>query len=134
MFATVNAPLRGARSVALTAPEAEFIIRGLDFTGAQFRMEVRDRRNGGVLRAALDTVTSAAAQGVRLVSVETIDGIPVSKIHARINETTMEAMPTDPADPGTDVSIWWGMHITPAGGLKFLAFDGPFIVEASTPA
>lgn len=134
MFATVNAPLEGARSVALTAPEAEFIIRGINFTGAQFRLEVRDRRNGGVLRAALDTVTTASAEGVRLVSVETIDGIPVSKIHARINETTMEAMPLDPADPGADVSIWWGMHITPTGGLKFLAFDGPFIVKASTPA
>lgn len=136
MFPTVRtAPLRGARSAALIET---IVIDGLDLSGATFRLEVRDRRDGGDLRAALDTVSSASAQGVRVVDVDTSGDLPVSTLGIRINETTMEAMPAAP-EPGDDVTIWWGMHITPDTGLypgtvKFLAFDGIFTVEASTPA
>lgn len=131
MFPTVrNAPLRGARSAALIET---IVIDGLDLTDATFRLEVRDRRDGGTLRAGLDTVTTASAEGVRVVSVDTGGALPVTTLGIRINETTMEAMPDAP-EPGDDVTIWWGMHITPNGGVKFLAFDSTFTVEASTPA
>lgn len=130
MFPTVRtAPLRGARSAALVET---IVIDGIDLTGATFRLEVRDRRDGGALRAGLDTVVSAAAQGVRIVDVDTSGALPVTTLGIRINETVMEAMPV--GDPGEDVSLWWGMHVTPAGGTKFLAFDSKFTVEASTPA
>lgn len=131
MFPTIrSAPLRGARSAALIET---IVIDGLDLTGATFRLEVRDRRDGGALRAALDTVVSLSAEGVRIVSVDTSGTLPVTTLGIRINETTMEAMPDAP-EPGDDVSLWWGMHITPSGGVKFLAFDSTFTVEASTPA
>lgn len=135
MFPTVRgakAALRGARSAAFVDT---IVIDGEDLTDAVFRLEVRDRRDGGELRAGLDTVASAGAEGVRVVSVDTSGDLPVTTLGIRINETTMEAMPgeADGLDPGEDVTIWWGMHITD-GGLKFLAFDGPFTVEASTPA
>ncbi|WP_375290416.1 hypothetical protein [Qipengyuania sp.] len=130
MFPTIrSAPLRGARSTALIET---IVIDGLDFTGATFRLEVRDRRNGGSLRAGLDTVSSASAEGVRIVEVDTSGDLPITTVGIRINETTMEAMPT--GEPGEDVNIWWGMHITPAGGTKFLAYDSIFTIEASTPA
>ena len=131
MFETVNAPLGGARSVPLVEPEGEIILVGWDFSAADFLLEVRDRPNGGALRAQLSKVSTAAAEGVRIVSVETVDSLPVTKLGIRINETTMEAMPE--AEPGEDVTLSWGMHITPAGGTKFLAFEGPFTVKASTP-
>lgn len=130
MFQTVrNVSLAGARSVPMTAPELEFIFEGFDLTDATFRLEVRDRRNGGQLRAGLDTVTTSAAEGVQLLSVDTADGVTTSIVHARINETTMEAMPE--SDPGEDETIWWGLHITPSGGVKFEAFEGPFTIKAS---
>jgi hypothetical protein len=40
---------------------------GLDFTGATFKLQVRDRKDGGQLRADLATVGSASAEGVRLI-------------------------------------------------------------------
>ena len=130
MFPTVRtAPLRGARSVALTET---IVIDGLDLTGATFRLEVRDRRNGGQLRAGLDTVASGAAEGVRIVDVDTSGELPVTTLGIRINETSMEAMPE--TEPGENQVLWWGMHITPSGSPKFLAYDSTFTVEASTPA
>lgn len=134
MFPTVRtAPLRGARSAALIAT---IVIDGVDLTGATFRLEVRDRRDGGELRAGLDTVSSAASEGVRIVDVDTSGALPVTTLSIRFNETTMEAMPTEGngSEPGDDMPLWWGMHITPAGGIKFLAYDSTFTVEASTPA
>lgn len=130
MFDTVfGVPLAGVRSAALVEPEGEFVFAGWDFTGATFRLEVRDRRNGGELRAALDTVATAAEEGVRIASVEMVEGLPVTTLRIRINETTMEAMPEP--DPGEDAKLFWGLHVTPAGGIKFQAFDGPFTVKAS---
>lgn len=130
MFQTARGVrLRGSRSAALTAT---IVVKGVDLTGAAFRLEVRDRRDGGQLRAGLDTVASAAIEGVRVASVDIVDTVPVTTLGIRINETTMEAMPV--TEPGEDSQIVWGLHITPAGGLKFQALDGPFIVEASAVA
>lgn len=130
MFETVTAPLEGWR----TNPLIETIVlNGWDYTGATIRLEVRDRRDGGALRAGLDTVASAASEGVRIASVTTAGVIPTTTLVIRINETTMEAMPAAP-EAGDDIPMVWGMHITPLGGLKFMAFDGPFTVKASVPA
>lgn len=105
---------------------------GYDFTGADILLEVRDRADGGALRAHLIEVATSSAEGVtRVVTIE--DGIPVTTLGIRINESTMESMPTA-NEPGDDVELRWGMHITPSGGLKFMAFDGPFTVKASVPA
>lgn len=128
-FETVNAPLIGWRSNPLVET---ITIDGVDLTGATIRLEVRDRRDGGTLRAALDTVTTSAAEGVR-ISVATVSGRPMTTLTIRINQTTMNAMPAAP-EPGADVTIAWGMHITPTGELKFMAFDGPFLIKASVPA
>lgn len=130
MFETVSAPLVGWRTNALVET---IVINGLDLTGATFRLEVRDRADGGTLRAGLDTVATSASEGVRIVSVETVDGVPVTTLGVRINETTMEAMPAAP-EAGDDIELHWGMHITPSGELKFMAFDGPLTVKASVPA
>ena len=129
LFQTVPAPMSGWRSNPL---DETIIINGIDLTGAAFLLEVRDRRDGGALRATLTTQVSAV-EGVYLSSVETVEGVPVSTLQIRFDEATMEAMPL-PTEVGDDLTIVWGMHITPSGGTKFMAFDGPFTIKASAPA
>lgn len=105
-------------------------IEGLDLTGATFAMQVRDNWNGGALRANLTTVTTAAAEGVRLVGVTTVDGLPVTELGIRINETTMEAVPLG-AEPDDDVPLVYDFHITRAG-LPEIAMRGTFTVQAGS--
>lgn len=102
---------------------------GFNFTGASFAMQVRDRRDGGFLRADLATVGSVGSEGVTLTGVTTEDGIPTSHISIRINEATMEAMEVA-TEEGDDGEIWWDLQITPSGGVKYRALEGVFTVHA----
>lgn len=102
---------------------------GIDLTDAVMAMEVRDRPDGGTVRAALATVTLANAQGVRLVSTGTVEGVATSIVAIRINEATMEAMPTAP-EIGDDLTLYWDMHITPDGGVKQVYLRGTFTIRA----
>ncbi|GAA0439622.1 MULTISPECIES: hypothetical protein [Sphingomonas] len=65
-------------------------LAGVDMTGKTMRQQVRlapDTPGAPVI--ALETVTSASAEGLRLATVETVDGVPVSTIAGRYNLTTM---------------------------------------------
>ena len=65
-------------------------VSGLDLTGAVMAMAIRlypDTSGAPIVNLA--TVTTAAAEGLKLESVETIEGVPVSTISVRINKTTM---------------------------------------------
>jgi hypothetical protein len=131
-----------------------------DFTGATFKMQVRDRKDGGALRADLSTVGSMASEGVTLVYAGTdtvanhiaasrldqdeadalglagTDNLTMSVLGVRINETTMEAMPEPgviaAGEIGDDLSLVYDMHITPSGGNKDLWFGGAFLVRAGS--
>lgn len=126
-----------------------------DFTGAIFKMQVRDRKDGGTVRADLATVGSMASEGVTLVYAGTdtvaahiaasrldqedadalglagTDNLTMSVLGIRINETTMEAMP-EPAEIGDDLPLVYDIHITPSGGNKDLWFGGVFTVRAGS--
>jgi hypothetical protein len=123
---------------------------GIDFTGATFAMQVRDRKDGGALRADLETVDSGSSEGVRLIyggtatvdehiEADRIDEIPqgmsgdddltLSLVGIRINESTMEAM-TPATEIGADATAYWDLHVTPSGGLKDLYLFGPFTIRA----
>lgn len=102
---------------------------GLDLTGATFAMQVRDRKDGGFVRADLSTVTSVGTEGVTLAGVTTADGLTTSSISIRINEPTMEAMGVA-REIGADGVVWWDMQITPSGGVKYRALEGTFTVKA----
>lgn len=113
-----------------TAFVRTLVFRGVDLTGADFRAQVRLYPDAlGAPLIDLQTVSSAAAQGLRLISVVQEDGRPVSRIGLRINESTMEAMPQQ-GEIGTDLELAWDLHVTPAGGLKQRRLFGPFIVRA----
>lgn len=142
-------PIAGDRWTALTRT-LRFI--GIDWTGATFAMQVRDRKDGGYLRADLDTVGSASAEGVRLIyagedtvanhlaagritqdrvpaGMQPTDNLTLSLVGIRINETTMEAM-TPATEIGDDASAWWDLHVTPSGGIKDLYLHGTFTIRA----
>jgi hypothetical protein len=140
-------PLGGDRWTPLTRT-IRFL--RLDFTGAVFKMQVRDRKDGGMLRADLGTVVSSSAEGVRLIYGGTAtvsahiaagrldeapdgmagdDNLALSLVGIRINESTMEAM-TPAAEIGDDATAWWDLHITPSGSLKDLYLHGPFTIRA----
>lgn len=108
--------------------------RGLDLAGAAFAMQVRQYPDQpGAPLIALGTVSTGAAEGVRLIGVETVDGKPVSTLGLRINETTIESVfaPGSGALPiGGDLTLAWDLHVTPAGGLKQRYLEGLFIIRA----
>ena len=132
-------------------------IIGFDLTGASFASQIRDRRDGGTLRADLLTVGSASAEGVRLIYAGTdtvanhitagrltqaqadsqgwagTDSKTMSQIGIRINESTMESLPFgDP--PGENEKLYWDLQITPPGGTKDVYASGDFVVRAGVTA
>lgn len=116
MFPTASYPIRANRY----APHSDYIdVIGYDFTGAVFKMQVRDAPNGGEIRADI----------VPTVSVTTDEGVPTSRVSWTISETDMEAMPLDPSDPTASVILYHDLHITPTGDTKFVAWRGTFTVE-----
>lgn len=130
MIEPVTRPLTAGRWVAFTH---SVFVEGLDLTDATFAMQVRDSWNGGALRADLRKVTTASAEGVRLVGVTEINGLSVSEIGIRINETTMETMSAAGAgiDPDADLDLVYDLHVTRAG-LSEIFMRGPFIVQAGS--
>lgn len=128
-----------------------------DFTGGSFRMQVRDRRDGGATRASLTTVSSAAAEGVRLVYAGTATvaahiaagrltqaqadqlglssgtSLLLSQLGIRINKSTMQAMPVGPV-LGDDRTLFHDLLLTPSGGDEDVYARGTFTVRAGVTA
>ncbi|MBB3034064.1 hypothetical protein [Alteriqipengyuania lutimaris] len=127
----VTRPLTAGRWVPFVH---SIFVEGADLTTASFAMQVRDRWNGGQIRADLDTVTTASAQGLRLVDVTWDDGIPTSEIGIRINETTMQAISAEGAglDPDADVSCVYDIHVKRTAGMPEIWMRGPFNVQAGS--
>lgn len=119
-------PLNGDRWTAFVRT---LTFTGIDLTGATFAMQVRLKPDTpGAPLVDLATVTSASAEGVRLISVTGTGADVVSLVGIRINETTMESLPA--ADEvGNDTPLAWDMHITPASGIKEKYLYGPFNVR-----
>lgn len=126
-----------------------------DFTGATFKMQVRDRKDGGTIRADLAGVGSIASEGISIgyAGTDTVtahiaagrldqedadslglvgaDNLAMTTLGIRINESTMEAMP-EPPEIGDDLPLVYDVHITPSGGYKDLWFGGVFTVRAGS--
>jgi hypothetical protein len=124
-----------------------------DFTGATFNMQVRDRKDGGALRADLDTVANLTLEGVCIVYADTdtvtnhiaagrmtqedadslglagADNLEVSVLGIRVNEATMEAMPFA-EEIGDDVELVYDLQISPSGGTNDVWVLGSFTVRA----
>lgn len=113
-----------------------FTITGLDLTSATFRASIRSYPDAdGDAIIDLPKVTNTD-DGMKFVSVSTIDDVPVSLIQMQISAATMAA-PTVPAAgkagvSGNPVVSWvgnWDLDITPVGGIEEVYVRGPFQVD-----
>jgi hypothetical protein len=88
--------------------------KGMDLTGAAMEAHIRLYPDApGAALVDLDTVTTTNTQGLRLVSVETIDGVKVSTVAMQINETAMEGLGSiEGREPGTDLELAWDFVTT----------------------
>jgi hypothetical protein len=129
---------------------------GADWTGAAFAMHVRATRDvTGTPLVNLTTVTSASAEGVRLIyggsdtianhiaagrleevpaGFEASDTVALSQVGIRVNETTMEGLlfPGSGAvgERGDDSKFYYDLHVTPSGGNKDVYARGTFTARA----
>jgi hypothetical protein len=103
--------------------------RGLDLTGVALRMQVRLMGDTpGLPLVDLNTVSNAQAQGLKLVSVETADGLPVSVVQIRINETTIKGLPYS-GERGDTTGLAYDLQGT-LGGDKRILMAGAFTIGA----
>lgn len=108
---------------------ATLTFEGIDLTGAVLKAQVRDRKDGGTVRADLATVTDEDTEGLRLLSAGLVDGVMTSVVYVLIDEATMESIP-EAAAIGDDLDLYWDLHVTPSGGVKGVYLYGAFIVRA----
>ena len=146
MLVPANVELRGGRWVPLITTVR---IIGINLTGATFKMQVRlyPDAPGSPLYEGL-TVTSATAEGVRLVyggsatvsahiaagrlteipdGMLGTDSLNLTILGIRVNETTMEGFPF-PDERGNDLELAWDLHVTVTDKQKYMG--GKFVVEA----
>ena len=115
------------------APHTDYLdFEGFDWPDADLKLQIRDSKNGGAIRVDLAKVASAASEGVRIDSVTTVDGVTTTRIAWRINETTLEAISAEALglEPDADVNLFFDLHVTPVGELKFVPVEGTFTVKA----
>jgi hypothetical protein len=108
-------------------------VEGIDLTGVPMSMQVRlQRGTPGAPLIQLDTVTTAAAAGLKLDSVTVTDGVPTSVITGRINKSTMDDPQKVPftGEVGQDDVLAYAMQWT-LGGDAQTRIEGDFIVRDS---
>lgn len=137
---------------------------GYDFTGATFAMQVRDRKDGGTVRATLGTVgVMPSVEGVGLffggtatVASHIATGRLTSVIYDYTNpDTGVNYVSSDSvvlsvlriridettmeampfaAEVGDDRLFYWDLHVTPSGGVKDKYAGGDFLLRAGVTA
>lgn len=115
-------------------------IRGLDLTSASFRSQIRAYPDAADPELIDLPLVTNGDDGMKFVSVETIDGVPVSVVQMQIAAATM-ASAIPPAGkagtPGNPVVSWvgnWDFNITPVGGIEEVYARGPFQVDGVVAA
>lgn len=108
--------------------------RGVDLTDAVMHAQVKATKDNGVALVDLNTVTLEDTEGLRLVSAGLVDGIMTSEVAVYINEATIEPLPRAGIDAegevGSNVELYWDLHVTPTDGTKQVYLYGPFTVVA----
>jgi hypothetical protein len=105
-------------------------VTGIDMTGVDMKMQVRlQRGTPGAPLLQLGTVTTIAAEGLKLDSVTVTDGVPTSIIKGRINKTTMDTLPFA-GELGADTVLAYAMQWMLNGDAQ-TRLEGDFIVRDS---
>jgi hypothetical protein len=108
-------------------------VTGIDMTGVAMAMQIRLGRDvPGAPLIALTTVTTLAAEGLKLDSVTVTNGVPTSIIKGRINASTMTDATKVPymGEIGTDSVLAYAMQWTLGGDAQTRLY-GDFIVVGS---
>ena len=106
-------------------------VTGIDLTGVAMAMQVRLARGvPGTPLIQLGTVTTLAAEGLKLDSVSTVNGLPVSVIKGRINQATMADATKVPfaGELGADTVLAYAMQWTQNGDTN-TRIEGSLIVR-----
>lgn len=107
---------------------------GVDYSGATAAMEIRAAPGDQGAPLVSLGMSSSGGQGLTIdfddawpdpVDDEPADATIVGII---INETTLEGLAYG-ADPEADVTLFYDIHIDPAGGKKFMFARGRFVVS-----
>lgn len=108
-------------------------VTGIDLTGVAMAMQIRLGLDvPGAPLISLATVTTLAAEGLKLDSVTTTNGVPTSVIKGRINASTMTDATKVPytGEVGDNTVLAYAMQWTIAGDAQTRLY-GDFIVVAS---
>lgn len=108
-------------------------VTGIDMTGVVMAMQIRLGRDvPGAPLISLATVTTLVAEGLKLDSVTTTNGVPTSIIKGRINASTMTDATKVPykGEIGTDSVLAYAMQWTLGGDAQTRLY-GDFIVLGS---
>lgn len=109
-------------------------VMAIDYTGAVLAMEIRNEPGDQGDPLATLGASVGGGQGLSLEwdpdypdpETEIPDGATIIRI--RINETTLEGLPYA-SDPAADRRFYYDLHLTPAGGKKFVFCAGAFVVS-----
>lgn len=102
---------------------------GIDFTDATMAMQARLYRDAPGF-PLIDLENAATnAEGLS-VSVATVDGLKISTVQIKINETTIEGLLLNAGRPGEDVVLVYDLHITGGGFPKSRWIEGNFTIKA----
>lgn len=103
------------------------IFRGIDLRGVALRSQVRPVADTpGAPLVDLQSTNNGNAEGLRVVSFEMIDGLPVTTIEMVVNETTMEALPYS-GEVGSATPLAYDLQATISGRKRKLLY-GAFVV------
>lgn len=104
-------------------------VKGLDLRSPGLRMQVRlSPDTPGAPMIDLGAVDNPRAEGLALLSVETVDGLVTSIVQIRINESTMKRLPFS-GEPGDATPLQYDMIAVVSGDKRVLA-RGAFTVDA----
>lgn len=114
--------------------EADFVEAGVDLSGADFRMEIREQLGASATAAIVLTKQAAGTQGISAQYVANYahptegDLGPATIIRPYITEANMEGLAL--ASPESADKVWYyDLHVTPVGGLKYVYAYGTFTVK-----
>lgn len=105
---------------------------GADYSDATFAMHVREEE-GDTGTPIITLGDVSGSEGIsatfddEYTDPETEEPVEATIFRIRILEATLEALPLG-ADTSEDVELVYDLHVTPAGGVKFILCEGPFLV------
>lgn len=107
-----------------------FRVKGYDLTSATYRAQVRlypDAPGDPILDLPKVNDTS---NGLLFLSVETVDGAPISLLQMQVSPATMASGAIPAAPPGDDsITLSWDLNLTPPGQVEAVYVRGPFQID-----